>query len=134
LILAVFIISCNKNQPKNKKTVAEGITEFEFNKEIHNFGSLNAGEIVIFNFVFKNMGKNNLIITNIESDCGCINANYKSDPIMPGNEGFIEVRFNSSGLFGKQYKSIAVNVNTKEKIKYLAVVADIKNEQLEINY
>jgi hypothetical protein len=136
-ILAFLIFSCNgnknQNQTKNPEDSKEGVTEFVVNEEIHNFGKLNAGEIVIFSFILKNTGQKNLVIKNIESDCGCINVHSKNEPVAPDGEKVIEVEFDTSGLFEKQYKSIRLEVNTKEKIKYLAIVAEVKNEILEIN-
>ncbi|NQU85263.1 MAG: DUF1573 domain-containing protein [Mariniphaga sp.] len=134
LIPGIWACSGNKNKKSYNEVSIEGLTEFEFNKELHNFGNLISGEIVIYSFVVKNAGSKNLVIKNVESDCGCINVDYSNIPIKPGEKGIIEVEFNTSGLFGRQYKPIAIEMNTKEKIIYLAVAAEIKNEQLEINY
>lgn len=139
VILVACISSCTGKEKSshreiNKEVAAEGITKFEINEEIHNFGTLDAGEVVVFSFVLKNTGQNNLIIKNIETDCGCITVNYKKDPIKPGKQGIVEVRFDTTGLFGRQYKPIELEMNTEDKTKDLAVVADIKNKQIKINY
>jgi hypothetical protein len=140
-ILVVFLVfSCgNKTSStnfKNSKTTqpeTNGLAEFEFTKEIHNFGSLQSGEIVVYTFEFKNTGNNNLIINNIETGCGCIKADFSKKTVLPGERGFIDVEFDSSGLWGKQFKTIEVYANTK-KTKQLAIFAKIQNEQLEIKY
>ena len=124
-------ISVESPWPAEKKTI--GITESEFNEEMHNFGPLQSGEILVYTFIFTNTGDIDLIIDNVETDCGCIHAKFSKDPIKPGKTGFIEVEFDSSGLFGKQFKTIEVHANTK-KPKQLAIFAEVKNEQLEIKY
>lgn len=119
------------NQLKEMKT--SKITNVEFNEEMHNFGSLQSGEIVVYTFVFTNTGDNNLIIDNVVTDCGCIRADFPKEPVAPGKTGLIEVEFDSSGLFGRQFKTIEVYANTK-KPKQLAIFAEVQNEQLEIKY
>jgi hypothetical protein len=137
IISVVLIISCHGKKPENKTNESfpakETVTEFEVNEEIHNFGKLNAGEIVIFSFVLKNKGKADLIIKKAEGDCGCITIKVDNKPVSPGKEKIIEVCFDTSGLFGKQYKPIEIEANTNEKIKTIAIVAEVKNEILDNN-
>lgn len=137
-ITVILIFSCQDKKAENQTeahiAVKEAATEFEVNEEIHNFGVLNAGERISFSFVLKNIGKEDLIIKSVEGDCGCVIAHFNSEPAEPGSTAIIEVEFDSAGLFGKQFKSVAVETNTIEKIKYLAVVAEVKNEILQINY
>jgi hypothetical protein len=44
-----------------------------------------------------------------------------------------KVEFDSSGLFGKQIKSIVVHAN-KKKPKQLAIFAEVQNKQIEYKY
>jgi hypothetical protein len=117
-----------KNQPETNR-----ITEFEFSKEMHNFGTLQSGEIAVVTFEFKNTGNTALIIGHIESDCGCVKADFPKEPVSPGKTGIIKVEFDSSGLWGKQFKTIEIYANSKES-KQLAIFAEVKNEQIEITY
>ncbi len=140
LIISVFVlISCSPqkgNQGKTKVSVSEkatGTTEITFNEEIHDFGALTSGEVVVSSFVLTNSGKHNLIIDNVTSDCGCVQVNFTKLPVKPGEKGSIEIEFDSSGMFGNQFKTIEINANFKEP-KHLAIFAAVKNEQLEIKY
>jgi hypothetical protein len=139
-IIFVFILfSCSPqkgNQKKAEIIVSEkptGTTEITFNEEIHDFGELISGEIVVATFVFTNLGKHNFVIEKIESDCGCVQVEFSKEPIKPSETGIIEVEFDSSGMFGKQFKSIEIHANCKEP-KHLAIFAKIINEQLKIKY
>ena len=132
----LIIIACNS--PKSKSQVQKNdslgkISEFSFESEMHNFGKLKSGEIVIYSFVFVNTGKYNLYIKNVRTDCGCITANFIKKTVKPGEKGLIEVEFDSSGLFGNQLKTIIVEANVPEP-KHLAIFAQVKNEQLKIKY
>lgn len=136
ILVVLFLFSCgNKNTKKSNTTLPEtnGLTEFEFSEEMHNFGLLQSGEIVVYTFEFKNTGKNNLIIEDIDSDCGCVNARIPKETLLPGETGIVEIEFDSSGLWGKQLKTIEVVANTK-KPKQLAIFAEVQNEKIEIKY
>ena len=43
----------------------------------------------------------------------------------------MEVRFDSSGLYGKQFKSLSLKVNTLEKTKDIAIAANVINENIK---
>jgi hypothetical protein len=139
IFLILALISCmpkKKEAEKNNSTEFEkitGTTEITFNEDIHDFGVLTSGEIVVSTFVFTNTGTHKLIINKVESDCGCVKADFHKEPVKPGETGTIEVEFDSSGMFGKQYKSIEIHANFKEP-KHLAIFAAVKNEILEIKY
>jgi len=120
-----------KNKPAEKET--NGITKFEFNEEMHNFGLLQSGEIIVYTFVFTNTGDKELKIDDVVTDCGCVHAEFLKEPVPPGKTGLIEVEFDSSGLFGRQFKTIEVHANTK-KPKQLAIFAEVQNKHLEIKY
>ncbi len=136
IFILLLLFSCeNRGSKKSEpiQTKINKLTEFEFSEEMHNFGSLQSGEIVIYTFEFKNIGNSNLIVNSIDSDCGCIKAEFSQKPVPPGGSGRIEIEFDSSGLWGKQFKSIEIHANT-EKPKQLAIFAEVQNEELEIIY
>ena len=60
-------------------------------------------------FEFTNTGDAPLIITNVQSTCGCTIPTKPKEPIMPGKTGKIEVKYNM-GL-GPIRKTITVESN-----------------------
>ena len=140
LIIAIcFIAACSGNKkPENqeKGTIFKksGITEFVVNKEIHNFGEVISGEVLVYSFTLKNTGANTLKINKIDEGCGCISVETNNMPISPGEEGTISVTFDSSGLYGNQFKTISLKVNTQEKTKELAIAANVINENINYKY
>lgn len=60
------------------------IPVFEFETENHEFGSIKEGDVVSFDFKFRNAGKAPLIITQASASCGCTVPEYSKDPITPG--------------------------------------------------
>ena len=103
----------------------ERTTRIKFQEKHYNFGDLTEGEIVSHTFIYTNTGKENLVIKAIETGCGCTTVEYDKKPIPPGKEGKIEIAFNSSGRYGKQYKEISIFANLPAGKTTLTVTADV---------
>lgn len=97
------------------------VPEFTFEKEAHDFGTIVQGEKVAYSFKFKNTGKGDLIITSAKGSCGCTIPEYPQEPIAPGEEGIIDVVFNSEGKEGQQNKKVTIIANTVPNTKVLAI-------------
>lgn len=102
-------------------------TGIVFVTEMHNFGTLKAGEIVSFSFIFTNNGAMPFRIKKAETSCGCINVKYEEKEIAPGKSATIEVILNTTGEWGNQLKMIEVETSSGEK-KELKIGAYIENE------
>lgn len=128
LLSFICLLSCGTPpQKSNKKNHINKTlyTKIESNKPIHNFGSMKEGEIIACNFYIENTGKNNLIINNIETSCGCTIVKWNKQPLKPGKKTKLEVEFNSSGRYGKQYKVISIFANVPNKVYELIITAEI---------
>jgi hypothetical protein len=53
--------------------------------------------------------------------------------VKPGEKGWIAIEFDTSGLTGREYKTIEIRGNSNE-LKHLAIFATVKNEIIEIEY
>ncbi len=60
-------------------------------------------------FVFKNTGNAPLIINDVQSTCGCTVPSKPKEPILPGESGKIEVKYNMNP--GPIRKTITVESN-----------------------
>lgn len=60
-------------------------------------------------FEFTNTGTTPLIITNVQSTCGCTVPSKPEDPIAPGKKGEISVKYNMNP--GPIRKTISVETN-----------------------
>jgi hypothetical protein len=135
LVLACLVVSCHSATKKTEPASASpetGTAKFEFSEEIHNFGSLKAGEIVSFTFVFKNSGTKMLTIEKVDTDCGCTEVNIREHKIAPGGEGQIEIIYNTSGEVGKQLKTITVFSDADKPEKQLFFEANVENDAIKI--
>lgn len=79
-------------------------------------------------FEFTNTGDEPLIITNVQSSCGCTVPSKPTEPILPGKTGKIEVKYNMNP--GPIRKTITVESNAKN-VEEGRVVLKIKGEVKE---
>lgn len=101
------------------------LPKFEFKETTHDFGKLIDGEIVTYSFKFKNVGKSDLIISNVSASCGCTATDYIKEPVKPDGEGYLKVTFNSAGKLGFQSKTVTVAANTQPANTVLTVTAKV---------
>ena len=101
-------------------------TSMVFNKKEHNFGNINEGDKVSYNYTFMNTGTNDLVITSAQGSCGCTVPEYPKTPIKPGKSGTMKVSFDSKGKTGQQSKTVTIRANTATGVETLTIKANVK--------
>lgn len=114
-ILAIFLMMvalafAQETKPAPAPQVDGPVLTLEANT--HDFGDITQGDVVERVFKFTNTGNQPLIITNIQTSCGCTTPVWPRDPIMPGGKGEIKVGFNSTGKLNKQTKTLPIISNS----------------------
>jgi len=105
-VSATILEDFSKLSPKE---LADAPT-MDFTEKEFDFGSIKQGEKITHEFSFKNNGKRDLIIRDIQTSCGCTAVDSKK-VIKPGETSTIKATFNSAGKTGKQNKSITLITN-----------------------
>ena len=130
----------NKNQLTVSATIEEDFSKYTqeqldaapklvFESTNFNFGTVTEGEKVTHSFVFRNAGKQDLVIRKISTSCGCTVVDKKSDVIKPGESSSLDITFNSAGKSNRQNKSITVICNDpKNAQQILHIVGDVKKK------
>ncbi|MAU88815.1 MAG: hypothetical protein CMC40_02775 [Flavobacteriaceae bacterium] len=132
-LLGIFCltISCSNSTKKNNNIQNPSVVSSEspimtFDKNVHDFGTINEGETVSTLFKFTNTGKSDLIVVDARGSCGCTVPEYpKNVPIPPGGSGELLVSFNSSGNPNMQQKTVTISANTdsgRETVRIMAMV------------
>ncbi|MFT7057439.1 MAG: hypothetical protein ACJAXB_001731 [Candidatus Endobugula sp.] len=85
---------------------------FKWDDTLHNFGTIQQGEVVNYTFKFTNVGTEDLIIESASASCGCTVPSKPEGPIAPGKTGEIVVRYDSKGKNGQQSPVITIVANT----------------------
>ena len=128
LLIALITSACSSsNSSKGKATVDKATAPvMTFAKESHDFGQVNEGDKVVFDFFFTNTGKSALIISSATATCGCTVPEYPKQPLAPGKTGIIHVVFNTTGKSGMQNKIITLTTNTFKGNEELHLVGNVK--------
>jgi hypothetical protein len=118
-------ISATADSSKTETNPKEGATII-FEKTEHDFGTITQGEIVEYEFKFKNTGSIDLLISSATASCGCTVPDYPKEPINPGGEGKIKVKFNSDMRIDAFRKEVMVTANTNPLNTTLTIGGIIK--------
>ncbi|MBS1743641.1 MAG: DUF1573 domain-containing protein [Bacteroidetes bacterium] len=130
LMIAVagsLLVSCDVR--KKDKVATTGIVKQEVKDpttvqlidSLYDFGQTTEGEIVQYNYRFKNTGDKPLVITDVKASCGCTVPEKPEQPIMPGDTGVILVKFNSANKPGEIHKTITVSANANPEFPLLVL-------------
>ena len=107
-------------------------TTVDWTDEEYNYGAVSEGTKVTYQFRFKNTGSAPLTLTRVKPSCGCTTPTYSKDPVAPGEEGFIDVSFNTSGKSGVQNKTVTVTGNFEGSVnKILRINGEVTRAQAQ---
>lgn len=104
-------------------------TKIAFDKEVHNFGQIEQGEIVETTFKIKNVGANDLYIVDAHGSCGCTVPEVTKEAIKPGESAPINVKFDSKGKSGNVSKTIMITCNTAKVVEHIEIYASINTKK-----
>ncbi len=137
--LCLMFVSCDvrkKDAPAGKNEVTQPVvikdpTTVQIIDSAFNFGKVVDGEIVEYNYRFKNTGSKPLVITHASASCGCTVPEKPEQPILPGETGFIKVKFNSEHRVGQALKTITVQSNAEPAFPELVLKGEVLNKPKE---
>lgn len=96
----------------------------------YDFGTLKKGDPCIYDFVFKNDGKSDLVITNVRSSCGCTTPTYTQEPVKKNDKGTISVKYDSNRV-GSFSKTITITSNAKNSPVIISIKGKIEDVPVE---
>lgn len=135
--IAIILLSCNvrnkkqldKNDVLTKQVQIQDPTTVKIIDSAYNFGKVTEGEIVEYNYRFKNTGKKPLIITNASASCGCTVPEKPEQPIQSGETGFIKVKFNSDHRVGNAHKTVTISSNAEPAFPELLLTGEVTEKK-----
>ncbi|RYY48980.1 MAG: DUF1573 domain-containing protein [Chitinophagaceae bacterium] len=110
---------------KNAAAANAAPTSVQIIDSVFDFGKVKEGEIVEFSYRFKNAGTQPLIVSNATASCGCTIPEKPEAPVMPGETGFIKVKFNSEGRAGTAHKTVSVASNASPAFPDLLLKGEV---------
>ena len=139
LLVSLALVSCHSssdektittdlvNSPLTANSNAEKVLtpNIEMLETSYNFGEMLQGESVTHEFILKNTGEADLIISAAKGSCGCTVPEWPKNPIAKGEEATIKVTFNSAGKSGKQNKTVTLVTNAIPNTKVLTINGNV---------
>ncbi len=84
--------------------------QMEFETMVMDYGEIEQNSDPLRKFNFKNTGNQPLVISHAKGSCGCTVPVWPKEPIMPGEEANIEVRYDTKRI-GKFVKKVTLTTN-----------------------
>lgn len=101
--------------------------EFKFDVETFDFGKIAMDKPASHTFTFTNVGGSPIIITKVESTCGCTVPEYTQTPVKPGEKGTVKVTYSPAGSPMPFSKSVTLTSNARTTTKVLIVKGETVN-------
>lgn len=103
-----------------------------FEEEAFNFEEIEEVDIAEHTFRFVNTGDRPIKITNVKASCGCTTPGWTKEEIMPGDSGYVQVRYNPKNRPGKFRKSLHLSTTEPTQNKVLYISGFVKPQLLSI--
>ncbi|WP_373057009.1 DUF1573 domain-containing protein [Zunongwangia sp. H14] len=107
---------------------ASAQAKMEFKSETIDYGTIKKGSDGVRVFEFTNTGNEPLVIEDVKSSCGCTVPKKPTNPILPGESGQIEVKYDTKRV-GPIRKTVTVYSNTEEPTKALKIKGTVVEEE-----
>jgi hypothetical protein len=124
LLLVCFAVFAFSAQAQTAAPTATKPVEILQVKETsYNFGKIQQGRPATHNFEIVNIGKEPLMLENVQASCGCTTPEWSKEPIQPGATSIIKVGYNAAGE-GTFTKTITIQYNTNQT-KVLSITGTV---------
>lgn len=111
-MLAMPALAQKKGKKETAPAAQEAMPAISWAETMFDFGQLKQGDTTSHAFTFTNTGQAPLLITHVQTTCGCTATDWPRTPVLPGASGKVRVSFNSAGKMGRQNKIVTVMHNT----------------------
>lgn len=122
--LFAFVFACYLTQAQTTEVTSETTPEvISLNQTAHDFGTIPQGKPVYYVFEVTNTGKDPMVISNVQTSCGCTTPEWSKEPVLAGATSKIRVGYNAAaeGHFEK-YITIMYNQNLSKQVRIMGTV------------
>lgn len=75
------------------------------------FGTVSEGEVAVSGFSVENKTSKAIVVTQVTTDCGCLQIDAPKQPITPSGHGVFGLRYDSATKQGQQIASVRIHTN-----------------------
>lgn len=124
LVVALFGFAAQAQEQ-----TADG-AQINFEQKVINYGKIEKGGNGSRVFKFKNEGNEPLVLNSVRASCGCTTPKWTREPIAPGTEGEIIVKYDTNRL-GNFHKTVTVQSNAASKTVVLTIKGQVMNPEVQ---
>lgn len=128
LFIGLLAFSTNAQEKVVTDKVDEDAPIFKFETEVVNYGDIARNSDGIKVLKFTNMGKSPLIISNVKGSCGCTVPTWPKEPIMPDDEGEIQIKY-ATNRIGPFSKTVTIISNAVRSSVVIPVKGKVLNDK-----
>lgn len=125
ILILSFVFSLGMKQALAQPGEVLNGAQIQFEKESHDYGTIEKdanGDCV---FIFKNTGNSPLILENVKGSCSCTVPKWPTEPILPGEKGEIKVHYNTANS-GPINKSVTITSNAvNDPVKVVRIKGNV---------
>lgn len=100
----------------------------EWESTVVDYGEIKKGADPLRKAVFTNTGTEPLIIKSARGSCGCTVPTWPKEPIMPGEKGVIEIRYDTQRI-GPINKSVSVTTNEGDQESRISLKGNVSADE-----
>ncbi len=130
ILIAALIITILHLNAQDKAVIS-------FENIVYDFGKIQEKKgPVSYDFMFENTGQLPLIINEVKATCGCTSPEWSRQPVIPGQNGKVQVKYDPRNRPGPFSKTVSVISNAKNRVTTLTVKGEVipENRGLEEIY
>lgn len=101
-----------------------------FDNKVINYGKVDKGTNGTRVFKFKNEGSEPLVLNSVRASCGCTTPKWTREPIAPGGEGEIQVKYDTNRM-GNFHKTVTVQSNATNQTVVLTIKGQVMNAKAQ---
>jgi hypothetical protein len=127
LFVAIFAFAAQAQEAPDAQAEGAKIT---FDNKVINYGKVEKGANGTRIFKFKNEGTEPLVLNSVRASCGCTTPKWTREPIAPGAEGEIQVKYDTNRM-GNFHKTVTVQSNATNQTVVLTIKGQVMNPEAQ---
>ena len=101
-----------------------------FEETLYDYGTIEQGGDGSHNFIYKNTGKEPLILSKVRSSCGCTIPKWSREPLLNGQQDTIKVTYDTRRL-GSFSKTVSIFSNAKKAMEVVRIQGKVVAKAVE---
>lgn len=131
LFITALIVDAQAINKGEKTPENPNAPYIKFEKTVHDYGTIYQNSDGTCEFIFKNTGKEPLILSRPKSSCGCTVPTWPKQPILPGKSDVIKVTYATKRV-GPINKTVTIYSNASNSPVIIRIKGKVIKQPSEI--